>query len=307
MRVIDASIKRCLILSWMMVFCLSMVLFTINYLLFNYQGNDYFPSVTFSIGLSLVLILAGLKLQFQHATILERMIKEALVYFMVMAVIALFTNAIQLTPFKPIDKHIMRFENLMSFDLVKLMAWTAQHEYFHTLLDFIYKTIAVQMGYIPLIVIFGRQFIYAREFFCLLLLSALIGFTFYYFFPTTAPASMMHSPYFTIEQHMTGIKFNEIHHYLLPSSSDGGLIALPSFHAIWAWYCVYLLRCWPIAQALLLPFNALLVLSCVLLGWHYVSDLIGSLLIIILTQYLYFYATRKKLTLNPFGDPARMN
>jgi len=306
MRPIDAKINRCLIASWLGVFFLSLIFFTINYLAFHYHGNDYFPSVTFSIGLSLILIWAGLKLQFQRVTVLEHIVKETLIYFLVMSVIAFFTNAIQLTPFKPIDHAILRFESYFSINLVKIIAWTAHHDYFYTILDFTYKTIAVQMGYIPLLIIIGGQYIYAREFFCLLLISALIGFTFYYFFPTMAPASVLHSAYFTTEQHNTGIKFSEIHHYLLPKSSDGGLIALPSFHAIWAWYCVYLVRCWPWAFALLLAFNGLLILSCVLLGWHYVSDLLGSLLIILLTQYIYYYATRKKLTINPFGDPARM-
>lgn len=307
MRLIDASIKRCLITSWMAVFFLSLLLFVINFCYFRYQGIDYFPKVTFSIGLSLVLILAGLKLQFQHATVLERIIRETLVYFLVMAVIALFTNAIQLTPFKPVDHFILNVENYFSINLIKLMDWTAQHKYFKNMLDISYKSIAIQMGYIPLVVIIGGQYIYAREFFCLLLISALIGFIFYYFFPTTAPASMLQSPYFSVEQHNTGIKFNKIHHYLLPTSSDGGLIALPSFHAIWAWYCVYLVRCWPIACALLLPFNVLLILSCVFLGWHYISDLFGSFIIILLTQYIYYYATRKKLARNPFGDPTRMS
>ncbi len=54
---------------------------------------------------------------------------------------------------------------------------------------------------------------------------------------------------------------------------------MPSFHTIWALLCVYLLRDWKYPFIVLGLINSLLIIACVLLGWHYLSDvLVGVLL-----------------------------
>lgn len=65
-----------------------------------------------------------------------------------------------------------------------------------------------------------------------------------------------------------------------------GFIGLPSFHVIWAWLCLYLIRSWRIAFFLLMPINGLIVLACILLGWHFPTDLLGSLVVLLLAHRL---------------------
>ena len=62
----------------------------------------------------------------------------------------------------------------------------------------------------------------------------------------------------------------------MPTTNEGGLIALPSFHAIWAMLSVYLFKEWPVACFSLLSINIVLVASCILLGWHYPLDILGA-------------------------------
>lgn len=258
-----------------------------NNWLYHYPGNNYFPPDTLYIAVSLILMYAGFALQLGPHSRLTTTLKELFVFFAVMSVIAFATNAAQYTPYITIDNKIVRFEKSLHINLLSIISWTVAHNTFKNVLAFIYDTLPYQMCFIPLAMIVMRSTA-IHEYYFLLLFSALIGFTFYYFCPTTAPASVLHGQYFTVAQQATGLKFSQIHHHIQPTTLDGGMIALPSFHAIWAWFCLYLLRGWPIVFAILLPINLLLVLSCVLLGWHYPTDIIGSIIVIALSHGAYY-------------------
>lgn len=304
MSAIAKNIQRCLFTSWILTLIISTCILIVNRVFFHYTGYNYFPNITWWLIAFLLIIFVGIKIYFNYLTHFECIIKELITYIAVLCAITLLTNAVQLTPFKPIDAKIVHFESYFHIHIGDIVSWSAKHPSLHQFLYSVYGTLAMQMGYIPLIIILTGRFIYAKEYFCLLLISALLGFSFYYFFPTTAPASIIQSAYFLAEQHITGIKFNQIHHYLVVNNGSGGLIAFPSFHVIWAWYCVYITRCWPLVFISLLLFNLVLTASCVLLGWHYISDILGSLILILFTQYSYYWVTRGKLRGNPFRDPA---
>ena len=79
------------------------------------------------------------------------------------------------------------------------------------------------------------------------------------------------------------------------------MISLPSFHINWAWLCVYLIRNWPIACSLLAMINIILVISTILLGWHYVIDILGSIVTIVLGHGLYRYANEKSKPVEEFS------
>ena len=210
-----------------------------------------------------------------------------------MSLIALATNAAQYTPFPAIDKRILAFEASLHINLSAIISWTNNKPNFKEALGFIYDTLPYQMCYLPLVVIATKRWQYIREYYFLILLSVIIGFSFYYFFPTTAPASIIKSDYFNEEQRATGLKFTQIHYHIQPPTLDGGMSALPSFHMIWAWFCLYMLREWPIAFLIMLPINMLLVASCVLLGWHYPTDLVGGIVVIFMSHGLCYFCSKK--------------
>ena len=268
---------------------LSTIAITINYQFYQYPGNNYYPPNTLFAAFSLGLIYTGLSLQLGRISRAALTSKETLYFFLVMALLALATNAAQYTPFPVVDKYILAIEMLLHINMNAIIHWTHVHPLLKNYLAFAYDTLPYQMAYIPLIVIATGRFHLLREYYFLLLSSALIVFTFYYFFPTTAPASMIHSDYFSMAQKSTCLKFTQIHQHIQPTTMNGGMIAMPSLHAIWAWFCLYLLRSWSIAFMLLLPLNILLVASCVLLGWHYTLDLLGSVLVILTSHALNLY------------------
>ncbi|WED44417.1 phosphatase PAP2 family protein [Legionella cardiaca] len=288
--------QTCSLFAALVLCLLALIALYINTSVFKYPGNNYFPPDVFLIAVLLFLALIGSYLQFGRGSIAVKITKELIYYFLVMSVIALATNAIQYTPFAPIDNQLIELENSLHINVNSIVAWTVSHSWLTTLLVHIYDSLPYQMSILPVVTIFMRKFFYMREYYCLLLISALIGFALYYFYPTVAPASVINSPLFTPEQYATGIKFKEIHQHLPPSTMEGGMIAFPSFHAIWAWLCLYLVRWSRLLFYLFLPINLLLIASCVLLGWHYPLDLVGSGLVLLLTYSLCSHCAKKELT-----------
>lgn len=263
-----------------LLICLSLVAFIINYCIYRYPGNNYFPDNFSVLSLIMIFIYAGLILNFGHNTRASNSGKELLYFFAIMSVIALATNAIQLTPFHPIDKQILYFESKLYIDLPGILQWVNNYPLLKSGLKVIYDTFPYQLSIIPLIVIASGRFNLLRDYYFLLLLTTLVGFLFYYFYPTTAPASIIKSPFFSAEQIATGYKFNQIHNHIFPTTIEGGLIALPSFHTIWSICCLYLLKEWKFPFYFLLIVNSLLIVSCVLLGWHYLIDVLGGLVLV---------------------------
>lgn len=269
-----------------LILVFSIIAFLVNQLIFHYIGNNYFPDhMLFLVGF-LILLNMGSLICFKKEN-KYRTIGIELFYFLgVMSLIALATNAVQLTPFPPIDQAIVTLENYFHIQLKEVLVWTHNHPQLMQILVTIYDSLPYQMSIIPLILIFSYRIQLLREYYFLLLCTTLLGFSFYYFFPTTAPASIIDSPLFSQAQQDTGLKFNQLHHYIIPITNDGGLIAFPSFHTIWAILCVYLLQEWVIPCLFLLGINILLLFSCVLLGWHYPSDILGGFIVLFISYYL---------------------
>lgn len=265
---------------------LSLSAFAVNHLFYHYPGNLYWPPGGVLMILNALLFYVGFFLWQGRDGRMTQIAKDMIYYVSFLGLVVLATNAVQYTPFPAIDQHILAFELWLHVDTRACMMWAHEKPSFIAVLEWVYASLTDQLRYIPLMVILARRTALIREYYSLLLITALIGFTFYYFFPTTAPASVMDSVYFSEEQRATAVKFFQLHHYIQPQSINGGLIALPSFHVIWAFLCLRLVRAWPVVFWTLLPINLLLVCACVLLGWHYCVDILGSVVVISLALVL---------------------
>lgn len=258
------------------IFILSATALLINYFIYQYPGNNYFPDSTLLMLAALSLTYAGSVLYFDKHHRLAKIILELLCLVGIMSLICLAATAIQFTPFPPIDASIVAIERYFHINMIELLAWTHQHPSLEQLMGLSYDFLTYQMCVIPIFLILIGKKKRLQGYYFILLFTTLFGFSFYYFYPTTAPASILESPYFTAYEQATGLKFYQIHHYMVPTTLEGGLIAFPSFHAIWALCCVYLLKDWPVAGFLLFIINAFMLIACVFLGWHYVLDIIAG-------------------------------
>ena len=269
----------------------SLIVFLLNTFKYHFPGNYYFPENMLLLVLVLSLLNLGLFLCFGYHSIHTQKGRELTILFAIMSVIALATNAVQFTPFAIIDPQLLAADRAMHVDLLSLMTWTNQYPILKNMLIIIYDSLPFQMAILPLILIVFGRFSRLRNYYFLMLFTTLLGFSFYYFFPSVAPASTIGGSLFARDQFATGLKFHEIHHWISPTTIEGGLIAFPSFHVIWAVLCVYLLKQWFIPFVLLLIINVLLVASCVLLGWHYFVDVLGGLLLLLLGFFCLYKVT----------------
>lgn len=275
----EKQYKLIVVLSSMLLL-ISCIALSINACIYQYPGNNYFPSCSIQVAVTLALLYTGCCFQFGKNSQATQIVKGIIGFYLIMALIALATNATQYTPYPTIDKHIIALESSLHCNVTDVIRWTHDHPLFKALLTIAYDSLSYQMAILPLIMIAMRRKHELNEYYILLLTTTLMGFVFYYFFPTTAPASIVSSDLFNESQLATGLKFAQIHQHIQPTTLDGGLIGLPSFHVTWAWLCLNLFRNWTAAFLLLLPINCLVVLSCVLLGWHFPTDLFGSMVVL---------------------------
>lgn len=273
------------------VLSFSIVITLLNQFWLGFPGLFYFQPTLVTLVVLIILVRIGLKIQFESIehTALWKMLHASNSYILIIALIIFSTGAIQYTPFKVIDNEIVTVEHYLHLHLESIISWTNSHSLVHLIAGITYDSLEGQIIFLPILVIIARQYDVAYEFCFLVLTTWLIGASIYFFFPTAGPASVIDSPYFELSQRATGLKFWQLHHYIQPTSADGGLIAMPSFHVIWAWLLVYLLRPWRFAFSLLLVINSTMMASCVLLGWHYFLDVAGSFITLLTSHGLYYY------------------
>ncbi len=273
----------------------SMVMFSLNRYYYRFPGLFYFDPAFLGSAIFLLMVRFGLILQFDlsYDNALLKMLKEATIYSMIVVIILLGTSAVQYTPFHPVDKKIIEIENFLNLDLQAAIAWLSMKGPIKVVANVIYDSLSYQLLFIPIFVLLCRKYETLYQFYFLTLATWFFGSLLYYFFPTMGPASVIDSPYFVEAQRYTGLKFWQLHHYIQPVTAAGGMIAMPSFHVIWAWLCVLLLRPWPILFCLLGLINLILVAACVFLGWHYFLDVIGSVVTLLLSHVVYHVWLRR--------------
>lgn len=255
------------------------VMLVYNYQVTQFPGNQYFDASFFTSIIMLSLLYLGSLLLFDKPYI-HTVIKQLGIYFSLISLISFYTTAIQYTPFPPIDGALLGLDKKIGIHLDKVHLFLFENPTLKWLLLISYASIHIQLIAIPILLILLQDNQAFSKFCFLLTTTAFIGFTFYYFFPTLAPASQINSPFFTQEQYATSIKFFELHTYIPPSTPAGGMIAMPSFHVIWGCICQYSIKKHLLIFKLMLPINCLLIFSCFALGWHYYCDLIGSLIVL---------------------------
>jgi len=291
---------RPLIFAVLAVLSLALFTYSANYIVYQYPGNNYLPPDYGTVLILLLIFYAGCRLQFNRQNRLTSVAVQLIAFYGVISCIALCTNGVQYTPFPPIDKHLIQLERYMGINLPLMLDWLQSHPLLKFCLAVSYDSLAYQIAFIPLIIILFstkntpdyKPRLY--RFYLLILWSSFWGFGFYYFFPTTAPASNMDSPWFIQSQYDTGLKFYQLRHYIQPTTMDGGMIAFPSFHSIWALLCLYLIWPWKWAFLLLLLVNTGLLISCVLLGWHYPLDILASVILLMFCQWLINFVLRSE-------------
>lgn len=210
------------------------------------------------------------------------------------------------TPFNIIDHHLVKLDLWMGFDVTVFMAWVYQHPIVERVLSFAYNTWYFQIPLAPIVLALLKKSDEVHRYFMGYALYFLMAALIYYFFPTIAPAGVMQSPHFLANQHELVLRFNEIHQHLPVSFHRGGLIAFPSVHVTTALTVLIAFRkIKPIFYPMLI-INALLIVATMGLGYHYLSDVIMSFIVVaiscVIIHFIYAKFVKKDLFFNSYSS-----
>jgi membrane-associated phospholipid phosphatase len=264
---------------------LSAALLAINSLGPRFTGISYFPrEFTPLLALALQFSWFARKIRAEHPR-LAYLVSEPCHYALAMIAGAALVTGIQYTPFAPIDGALLACDRAVGFRTEALIAWTAAHPFLRRGLMFAYDSTDLQLVLVPLIPLLSRDARRLRVYILAIVYAYLLGGLFYYFFPSSGPATVIPSPHFLDVQQLTHVKFAMVHARRPVTTIMGGMIAFPSFHVAWSALLPYAAagrRKWFQAIAAL---NILVVLSTLLLGWHYLVDVPAGLLLAAVSLY----------------------
>ncbi len=254
----------------------SFTVLLLNHFVFHYQGFNYVShdGLTF---LNSAIFLKMASFIFEPLKKIEKFANDCIRLFACYVILMIATTAIQYTPFELIDDFLFQHEPLPIPDIID---WTRSHGLLYEQLTWLYSSLDEALVIVPFLFILLRQSNKINDLCHFLVWTCIIGFGFYFFFPSCGPVHLFDKVHFIQAQANNYQKYFEIHHGLFPVSDDGGMIACPSFHVIWAWSCTRFF----ISYRRLFPFALTwfigIVVSTILLGWHYSIDVIFALLII---------------------------
>ncbi|HLD84542.1 MAG TPA: phosphatase PAP2 family protein [Coxiellaceae bacterium] len=207
---------------------------------------------------------------------------KAMVMLLITLTLTEISNAAVLTtPFPTHDMLINHIDQRIGFHLLIILQLLKQHDFIEKIIWGIYYSLLLAMHVTPitLSLIATPRVLY--HYFTSFLLSAIIGYSIFYFFPTdTSPASIYPHRYFTDFQLNTLHQFQLEHlHHTLNFNLVGGVISFPSFHAIWITLIVFFLWPFRFIKIPALIYGIAVLLTTVLTGWHYLMDSIAGIVI----------------------------
>lgn len=281
------------IIFFLLIFFLSTIVLLCNHYYWHYPLVNYMIDGAGGLFFLLFFCTIGAYFVLGITSKTTQTLLYITIYHTIICVVMYATIAAQLTPFPPIDQWLVLGDHAFHYDTVMILNKLSLYPWIREQLCRAYNFLDTELLILPLFLIIQRQFDSIKQFFYLVLSTTLIGFAVYYFFPTTAPASVLKCAHFLEEQRNTGFKFYQIHHLIPATSSAGGLISMPSFHIIWAILCQHSAWRERWLWFCLLPLNILVILSALFLGWHYFVDLLGSIVIIAIASMIAWCARIK--------------
>lgn len=277
---------RVLMLFLLVSLGLGLVYTLVNLLIYKYPGNVYISSLWIKVSpLVLALLIFSIAVQ-KISPRTAFFTKTFSLLFLTAAVGVVMETGFQFTPFPIIDQHLLQFDRYLGFNTLAVLDWTYSYPWFKNLLWYAYDSFYFQLIGIPFVLAFFMDKKSLNMLFVTWLIGFIIAANIYYFFPTVAPAGILQSPHFDVSQHATSLKFYQLHSHQMPTTDDGGMIAFPSCHVMWAILLTYACKRLKWLLYPLIPLNILMILATFLLGWHYLVDVFAAMGLAMLSIYV---------------------
>lgn len=245
----------------------------------RFTGASYFPKEILPLAfVALNALITGLWLP-RDGSRRSILLIEGGFYALTMLVSCVLVQGIQYTPFPSIDPLLSRWDARLGCDTVALLGQVAARPALRFFLNRAYESTDLLLIAAPLVAVWRRDRAVLRVFTYAVVYSFLAGCLFYYFFPSSGPAGVYASADFLPIQRATSMKFLQVHSRLPVTTVLGGMIAFPSFHVAWSVLLTYVALPDRRLFGLLAAWNALVIASTVLLGWHFAVDVPAGLLL----------------------------
>lgn len=252
------------------------LLVSVNAAFFHFTGISYFPRQSAAL-LFPALELAAFGVYIRRSSPKTAFIaRNAAFYALLAMAVSILVTGIQYTPFSSIDARLAAWDRALGVDLAQVMGWTARRPRLKLALEIAYAGLNVELFAVPFAATAFQDRRRTRVYLYAVAYSSLAGCLFYYFFPSSGPGAVLTSDLFSAEQRLTSWKFSQVHHFGDVPTIQGGMIAFPSMHAVWAILLTY--AALPDRRLLCAAavFNVFVLLSTVLLGWHFLVDVLAG-------------------------------
>src|SRR3990167_140298 len=230
-----------------------------------------------------------------------RVWKSVAMLYISLSILEICNTAILTTPFPTHDQWMVHTDRLLGFHLLPILRVLHGYASIQSIIWSCYFSLLAAIHFLPISLSFDQNPKVMYHYYCSFIVSIIIGYLIYYFFPTmTSPAAVYPHQYFTAFQLNTLHQFQLEHlHKIIHFNLIGGIISFPSFHAIWAVFVIYFL--WPYGwiRYVGIIYGILIFATSVLTGWHYLVDVFSGIGVALLSLWIsrYFLYARSSKTL----------
>ena len=191
------------------------------------------------------------------------------------------------------DSFFGRADEHLGVSVPAIMAWAARH-WLGSVLNRSYAWVVILLPVAVLLPVLAGRSKYAREFLVANLISFAIGIPLFALLPAVGPWRYFHIP---PTQAQTTFCEAPLLALRLPGpyvlgSQEAGIVCFPSFHVAWA--ILFAAALWGF-RSLRIPLvlvSTMVILSTITTGWHYFVDVLGGILLAIVSILLAKCLTR---------------
>lgn len=267
--------------------------------------NTYYVHYTNIISVAtFIIIIAELPVTYIACMLRKNFRKSAdalMCFTMFIIVVQTSMNCAQIPAMSPMvmkTSSLAHFNQLLHFNQVHWILWTHSHTHLYKILMWCYWKLTYCIGATFAILLISRLSTEAMLFCLANLIAAFIGMSIAYLYPALPAAAIWkHIPLHHAD--MLDIKgYYDIRHHIMPNFSFA-TVELPSFHMIWVLNCAISMRHNKYLLSILILYTVSIYAATILLGWHFVADVITGSCIAFISYYIAILINRKLSTRYP--------
>jgi membrane-associated phospholipid phosphatase len=185
------------------------------------------------------------------------------------------------------DSFFGRADERLGVSVPAIMAW-ASHHWLGSVLNQSYAWVVILLPLSVVLPVVAGKLKYAKEFLVANLISFAIGIPLFALLPAIGPWRYFHfppSPAQTASCELPLLAMRHAGTYVL-GSQEAGVVCFPSFHVAWAIFFAAALWGFRWLRIPVVLVSAMVILSTMTTGWHYFVDVLGGVVLAVISIFL---------------------